>query len=271
MASRFLVAGIGIPLLLFLFLFCPTICIAIVLGLLMAIAAYELLGATGYVKRKLMLAVSSVLAFSVPLWFYFGCSIPAAIGGALLFMIVLFAVAFASGETVSLGQIGACVLGAAVIPAMFSSMLLLCDMLEHNLYLLLPFVSAFTSDAFALFAGKAFGTHKLAPVLSPNKTVEGSIGGLAGSAVCCVLFVFGAGMVTGLKPDYFLAVIYGLLASVVSQFGDLAFSYIKRLSSIKDYGHLFLAHGGVLDRFDSVIFCAPFTVAFLQILPLFQL
>ena len=271
MASRFLVAGVGIPLLLILFLFCPTICIAIVLGLLLAIAGYELLGATGYVKQRVMITASCVLAFLVPFWFYFGASLPAAMGGALVFVMVLFAVAFTSKEAVSLGQMGACVMAGAVVPAMLSSLLMLSDMLPHNIYTMLPFFAAFGSDAFALFGGKFFGKHKLAPVLSPNKTVEGSVSGVLGAAGVCVVYAIVVQLAVGLQVSYAAMIVYGLIASAVSQFGDLAFSYIKRKASIKDYGHLFLSHGGVLDRFDSVIFCAPFTVAFIQLLPLFHL
>lgn len=271
MASRFLVAGIGIPLLLVLFLVCPTICIAIVLGLLMAIASYELLAATGYVKQRVMVAASCVLAFLVPFWFYFGASLPAAMGGGLLFVMVLFAVAFKGKEPVSLGEISACVFAGGVIPAMLSSLLMLSDALPHNIYTMLPFVAAFGSDAFALFGGKFFGKHKLAPVLSPNKTVEGALGGLVGTVVICAAYGLVVQLAAGLEANYIGLMIYGLIASAVSQFGDLAFSYIKRRSGIKDYGHLFLSHGGVLDRFDSVIFCAPFTVAFIQLLPLFHL
>lgn len=271
MTSRLLVAGVGIPLLLVLFLFCPVICVAIVVGFLVAIAAYELLYTTGCATNKSLIIVSALMAFAVPFWFYFGCNMAAAMVGILIYMIALFAIAFKSKDEISLGQLGACMMASVIVPVMFSSLLMLCDMLPHNIYTMLPFFASFGSDSFALFGGKLFGKHKLAPVLSPNKTVEGSVGGLFGGVFICCLYAFIAQLAAGVQPDYIALVIFGLAASAVSQFGDLAFSYIKRRSSIKDYGHLFLSHGGVLDRFDSVIFCAPFTIAFVQFLPLFRL
>lgn len=270
MASRLLVAAIGIPLLLALLMLCPTICLALVIGLLSAIAAYELLGATHYLERKSLLAASMLLAFLTPFWFYYDCNIIVGAFGMLIFLIFLFSIAFASGEAVRLGHIGAAVLGGMVIPAMLSTMLLLADMEHHRYFILLPFISAFCSDGAALFVGMMFGKRKLAPVLSPHKTVEGSIGGLLGSVLACMLFGIVVRVSTGVMPHLGVFVLYGLLGSVVSQFGDLVFSYIKRQFSIKDYGHLFLAHGGVLDRFDSVIFCAPLTVALASVLPFFN-
>ena len=112
-------------------------------------------------------------------------------------------------------------------------------------------------DAFALFAGMRFGKHKLAPHLSPKKTIEGSVGGFLGAALCCVLYGLVIGKVLGHAPVYWVLALYGLLGSLVSQLGDLSFSYIKRQYGIKDYGHLFREHGGVLDRFDSVLFITP--------------
>ena len=271
MATRLLVAGIGIPLMLILFLFCPTICVAIVLGVLTTIGAYELLKATGCVNHRVMIAAAMLTAFAVPFWYYAGCSMPAALGGLLLLMIALMDTAFKSQGKVSLHEISTSVMAGAVIPLMLCSLLLLCDLMPHNIYTMLPFFAAFGSDSAALFAGKFLGKHKLAPVLSPNKTVEGAIGGIFGAAALCSLYALIVQLATGIQPNYLAMVVFGLLGSVVSQFGDLAFSYIKRLYSIKDYGHLFLAHGGVLDRFDSVIFCAPFAVAFIQTIPLFQL
>ncbi|MCD7734924.1 MAG: phosphatidate cytidylyltransferase [Clostridiales bacterium] len=270
MASRILVACVGVPLIFVILLACPVICLAVALSILAAIGAYELLGATGYIKYRSMLYTSMVVAFLVPLWFYFDCNSAAAMAGLLIFLIILFSVAFKTHETVTLGHIGACLMGAVALPAMLSALLLLTDLEHYRYYVLLPFVSAFCSDGAALFVGMFFGKRKLAPVLSPKKTVEGSIGGIIGSVLACMIDGIVVRVATGVMPNLWVFVLYGLLGSVVSQFGDLAFSYIKRQFAIKDYGKLFLAHGGVLDRFDSVIFCAPLTAVMVQILPFFQ-
>jgi phosphatidate cytidylyltransferase len=269
MASRILVAVVGIPVLLALLLFCPTIAIAVVAGLLCAIAAYELLGKTGYLRYRVMLIATMVIAFGVPFWVYFDCNVVAAVGGVLVFSIAQFGAAFASHEDVTIGELGACYLGGIMIPCMFSSLVLLADMDSHRYLVLLPFFAAFGSDSMALFVGMNLGKHKLAPVLSPHKTVEGAFGGLAGGVLFCAVYALALRTLTGSAPSLPVFMAYGLLGSGVSQFGDLAFSYMKRQFKIKDYGHLFLAHGGVLDRFDSVIFCAPLTVVMVSLFPFF--
>ena len=137
-------------------------------------------------------------------------------------------------------------------------------------FILLILCFAWGGDTAAYFAGRAFGKHKLAPHLSPKKTIEGSVGGFLGAALCCVLYGLVIGKVLGHAPVYWVLALYGLLGSLVSQLGDLSFSYIKRQYGIKDYGHLFREHGGVLDRFDSVTFCAPLTYLLLMIVPFFE-
>ncbi len=130
--------------------------------------------------------------------------------------------------------------------------------MPYGKYLLcLIFFSAWISDSCAYFAGRAFGRHKLAPVLSPKKTVEGSIGGIAGSSVSCLI---AAVVLRALHPtEQYLAVfaLIGAVGSVISQIGDLAASAIKRTRGIKDYGSIIPGHGGMMDRFDSGIFTAP--------------
>ena len=123
--------------------------------------------------------------------------------------------------------------------------------------LVLAFFSASINDVFALIAGLSFGKHKLAPELSPKKTIEGSIGGMAGNVVCGLIFAFVMDRWFGGSIGYGAMALLALLCSIVAQVGDLSFSLIKREFGIKDYGRLFLEHGGVLDRFDSVLFVTP--------------
>ncbi len=111
---------------------------------------------------------------------------------------------------------------------------------------------AFGTDVMAYFAGVALGKHKLCPSISPKKTIEGSIGGILGSVIICG--TFGAVF----AKEYLVhCLILGLLCGVFSQFGDLTASIFKRKMGIKDYGNLIPGHGGILDRFDSVLFTAP--------------
>ncbi|MGM9535358.1 MAG: phosphatidate cytidylyltransferase [Intestinibacter sp.] len=116
----------------------------------------------------------------------------------------------------------------------------------------LVFIIAFMTDTFAYFSGYLFGKHKLIPNVSPKKTIEGSIGGIFGSTICCLIF----GYIFNLNIVWML--VLGSIGSIIAQIGDLFASSIKRYVGIKDYGNLIPGHGGVLDRFDSVILVAPF-------------
>ena len=170
-------------------------------------------------------------------------------------------------ERISLEKLGGAFFLSIVIPFFLSSFLRIRQM-EHWQYLiLLPLEAAFLSDAFALFAGMAFGKHKLAPELSPKKTVEGAVGGLLGSILCCLIYGAVMQFGFGLGVSYLRFALYGALGSLVSQLGDLSFSYIKRQYGLKDFGNIFPGHGGVLDRFDSVIFCAPLIEILIHWLP----
>lgn len=123
---------------------------------------------------------------------------------------------------------------------------------EYSLFVWLIVLTAFGTDIMAYFTGVFLGKHKLCPKISPKKTIEGSIGGILGSMILCGLFswfVMPRLLVHGL--------IIGLLGGIISQFGDLTASIFKRKMGIKDYGNLIPGHGGILDRFDSVLFTAP--------------
>lgn len=121
----------------------------------------------------------------------------------------------------------------------------------------LVFVCSWGCDTCAYCVGKLFGRHKMTPVLSPKKSVEGGIGGVAGAALIGFLYALAINYWGGAGVDVFRFVIIGLAGGVVSQVGDLAASAIKRNYEIKDYGTLIPGHGGIMDRFDSVIITAP--------------
>lgn len=128
----------------------------------------------------------------------------------------------------------------------------------------LIFIAAWGSDVCAYCAGMLFGKHKAFPVLSPKKTWEGCIGGVLGAAIIAVLYCLA---MNGWFAQSFSAVQFALVCgcgAVISQIGDLAASAMKRNNEIKDYGKLIPGHGGVLDRFDSVIFVAPIVFYLLQ-------
>lgn len=121
----------------------------------------------------------------------------------------------------------------------------------------LVFVCSWGCDTCAYCVGKLIGKHKMAPVLSPKKSVEGGIGGILGAALIGALYALAINHWGNAGVDVLTYVIIGAAGGAISQIGDLAASAIKRYHNIKDYGKLIPGHGGILDRFDSVIFTAP--------------
>ncbi|MCR5006688.1 MAG: phosphatidate cytidylyltransferase [Clostridiales bacterium] len=122
-------------------------------------------------------------------------------------------------------------------------------------YVWFIFWAAWGSDTFAYLCGRAFGKHKLVPKLSPNKTIEGAVGGVIGATVLCVVYGMLVRGQLGMDTAQILmlAIPVGLCGAVLGQTGDLFSSAIKRFMDIKDFGHLIPGHGGILDRFDSIL------------------
>lgn len=138
--------------------------------------------------------------------------------------------------------------GGLYIPFFFSHIYLL----NGSIYIWIVFIAAFATDTFAYFSGVLLGKHKLCPTISPKKTIEGSIGGIIGCLIAIIIFCL------YFKIDNILRIsILSIVLSIMSQVGDLTASKIKRTANIKDYGDLMPGHGGVLDRFDSILFTAP--------------
>lgn len=132
---------------------------------------------------------------------------------------------------------------------------------EHGTgFMMLIFVCSWMTDTGAYFVGSFMGKHKLIPEVSPKKTVEGAIGGVIVCMLSCFVYSLIISNIVGwplLNTGTIAFVIMGMIASVASQFGDLAASAIKRDLQIKDFGNIFPGHGGFMDRFDSVMFVAP--------------
>ncbi|HOO27895.1 MAG TPA: phosphatidate cytidylyltransferase [Lachnospiraceae bacterium] len=148
--------------------------------------------------------------------------------------------------------------GFIYVPVMLSFIYFTRRLLYGEYTVWLIFIGSWICDTCAYCTGMLFGKHKLAPVLSPKKSVEGSVGGVIGAAAVAALFVYF--LVVRMTPSPEIIgtfIIIAAVGAVVSQVGDLAASAIKRNHNIKDYGNLIPGHGGILDRFDSVIFTAP--------------
>lgn len=268
MKQRILVAVVGIPLLLAVLCWAPDWATALLLAALSVIAAHELLTAVcGAEKAKRWTALPAVTGALVIAAVYFsGEHYADSLAGTVLRWLIAAAVlALLLASVLTYGRPGAlvlqdvCVMAVAglVIPWAFSCMLQL-RMLPHGAgMVLMPLVAAFCSDSAALFTGMACGRHKMAPLVSPHKTVEGALGGIAGGVVGMVIFRIVFYFCTLVPLHIGWCVVIGLAGALMGELGDLSFSVIKRQVGIKDYGRLLPGHGGVLDRFDSVLFAAP--------------
>ncbi len=131
---------------------------------------------------------------------------------------------------------------------------------------LVPLIVAFSSDAGAYFVGMKWGRRKLAPEISPHKTLEGSLGGIVSSTALSAVYGLIL-MACGYGVNLLTLAGFGLFGSLVSQLGDLTFSAFKRQYGIKDYSNLLPGHGGVLDRFDSMYYLAPLAELWMFWLP----
>ena len=176
---------------------------------------------------------------------------------SILFLVLLMAVYVFSFPSYRAEQVMTVFFGffyvAVMLPYIYQTRMLE----DGGVLVCLIFLSSWGCDTCAYCVGMLFGKHKMAPKLSPKKSVEGGIGGIAGAALLGALLALGVNAWAGMSvsPLYY-AVICGV-GGAISQVGDLAASAVKRNHDIKDYGKLIPGHGGILDRFDSVIFTAP--------------
>ena len=192
------------------------------------------------------------------------------------FLVVLFfnVCQIKNVKTIDFGRLSGFVYFSGVIIFCFYSLVHLKRVLPFAAYrydaiyfILLILCFAWGGDTAAYFAGRAFGKHKLAPVVSPHKTVEGAIGGVCGSIAAGMVLTLVYALLSAryhvitfhVQPyHYLILAVMGGIASVLGILGDLFASAVKRQMGIKDYGTIFPGHGGILDRFDSVMFVAPF-------------
>ena len=268
MKTRTLAAAALLPVLLVVVLLAPEWLTAIFVGIMAAIASHELLRGTKLVDHPRLVAYSMVMAALVPIWSYFGCNHTAALLSVVVFFILLFAEMMAQYPKLPISQICLCIAAGVLIPYMLSALVRILVMNNGRYYILMPFAAAFLSDTGAYFVGVFFGKHKLAPVISPKKTVEGLFGGLAAAILGMVVYGVVLQFAFDFEVNYLFALIYGLLGSACGVFGDLSFSVVKRQTGIKDYGNLIPGHGGILDRFDSVTVVAPLIEVLLSLIPM---
>ena len=278
MIKRLITGAVLIILLIPVFIYSDTIILPIVFSAITAVTLYEVaVCCKAADKKHLPLAIPVyIIGAALPLIEYLTRTEAAAssavmyphlpeilLTAAFLMIFVIYAggvfgyVKFSMSPAAQLLTMLIYAGGSAVAAVAISS--------SDNGKLLLPliFIGSWGTDTFAYLSGRLFGRHKLIPSVSPHKTIEGSVGG---SLCCAALFaLYGAiiSSVTELTANYTALILTGLFISVISQIGDLNASYIKRVHKIKDFGNIFPGHGGMFDRFDSLIAVVPFIFVFI--------
>lgn len=267
MKKRIITAVILIPALLLILFVAPKWATAVLFGLISSLAAFELLYSTGLVRHIRLVAYSVLAAFIVPLWCHFGMNPVWGRAGLLLFFLLLFMEMMLSDLRLKFNKVSVCIAAGILLPYLLSSVVRIMTWSTGRYLILIPFVVAFLSDTGAYFIGCRFGKHKLAPEISPNKSVEGVLGGMAFAVLGMLLYALIMAVAFKCKVNYGYALVYGVVGTVAGVFGDLCFSVIKRQTGIKDYGNLIPGHGGALDRFDSMHVVAPLIELLLMVLP----
>lgn len=272
MITRIITGALLVVALAALCIFSGTLAFPIVMGVLALMGIHEMLGCLRL--RKNFVISLSLYAMAV-IMTILSCTTenPAFLiveycSVLFIVLLLLFASAVFSGGSLGVDKVCISFTTSVYILTGFLSLTLLRyltieangEMVEIGKYLfLLAFLCPWVTDTFAYFTGMFFGRHKLIPEVSPKKTIEGSVGG----TLFCIGFtsLYGylanAHFANGLLPPVYVFAILGLFIAIVSQIGDLIFSLIKRKYGIKDYGFIFPGHGGVLDRFDSIIAVSP--------------
>ena len=274
MLKRILVAVVGVPLLLCVILFLPTVFWALVVTFISGVAVHELLNVAGEGKITVPMRVVTLLsAVLIPLGVWFGWAIPVA--GVCVFLVLAVSFwcairAYNDGD-VSIGvyHVMLTLFGGSIIPLGLSALVQLRGM-EHGRYLvLLAIFLNFATDTVAYFGGVFLGKHRGIIRVSPKKSLEGYISGFLGGMLFAVLYGLVIGVIEDCSVNPLSLALCGLLGALFTELGDLVFSFIKRQYDIKDYGHLLPGHGGMLDRFDSMILCAPVVLFIVTYLPVF--
>lgn len=266
MKTRILVAVVGLPLLLAIVLVLPDWATAVLVAAMTVIAAYELLIGAGFCKHVRIFVYAACMAVVV-CFLSWRLDRVSAMTAALLFFAALFGEMLAAHARLSFQSVCAAVFAGLVIPFLLGALIRLRVMEHGKFFILAAFVLTMVPDSGAYFAGRAFGKHKLCPVISPHKTVEGAIGGVLSTVIFMLLFALVLQKYFDFKINYVYTVLYGVLGAGASMLGDLTFSVIKRQAGIKDYGKLLPGHGGVLDRFDSTTVVAPLVEVLLLSIP----
>jgi len=249
----------------------------IAIALISVLAVFEIISALGLSKNFVLLVPSLIFSAVIPL---LQLVTPQQIqadtlqqAAYFLYTVVIFGALILYHKVITFREVGVIYSMSLLIPSALETIVSIRTLGGSLVIFVLTIAifSAWIADTGAFFAGRRWGKHKLCPNISPKKTVEGVFGGFALNIIAMVVFgyIFHAIYYAySVEISYVTLVIIGFFGTIMSILGDLSFSLIKRSCHIKDFGEIIPGHGGILDRFDSVIFEAPFVYLLVQFLPI---
>ena len=270
MLKRIISAAIGIVFILAVIFFSASvpIIVDIFVALVCAVAVGEFANATNTLKLVQISVPSIVFAFLYPMLLNYDMeTIIWYIYTAIMLSMIIF-----NYKKITFIEFAYTYSMSNIITFSLSTVIMMKDMnVTHSaFYFILALALPWLADAGAYFTGTFFGKHKLCPEISPKKTIEGAIGGTVFGVLCTCLtgFIFSEWIYgNGVSINYINLILLAFFGSLLSILGDLSFSLVKRTFKIKDYGSIIPGHGGVLDRFDSVIFVSPFLWIMIKYMP----
>lgn len=274
MKKRIITAVVAFFVLLPVLIFSDTVVFPLGLAVCAVLAVWEMFACVG-LKNAWIFTVPMYLvgaAFPFLIRYLPDLVMPIALAAAVVWVLYAFTVLIFSHGKYPLEAVFVASLSLFYIFVGFNAILFIHDREPGGRYLYyICFIGAWITDIFAYFCGRAFGKHKLIPDVSPKKTIEGSVGGTLFCVIALVVFgIVVEAFVPEITANIAVFAVGGFLIAIVSQIGDLSMSLIKRRYGIKDYGFIFPGHGGVLDRFDSVISVSALLLVFSLFLNFFE-
>lgn len=260
MKQRIVTGAVIAVLLVGVFLLSEYVVYPITLALLAFGGVFEMLRVLGQHTRWILSIPAYLIALALPVAsFYlmkdYDDTVAVLVLALALFLYLLYTflvAVFAKGK-ILYADLSEVFVSVTYVVTCFTALTILRYLPMGFYYFGLVFIAAWISDVFAYFTGVLFGKHKLIPEISPKKTVEGSLGGIVFAAAFMVLYGLILSLVADVTPNYLVLSLGGVFLAVVGQIGDLLASLVKREHGVKDYGRLMPGHGGIMDRFDSVL------------------
>lgn len=278
MKARIITGVVGSALALVVLILLPPIFFNIALSLICALAMYEMLIVTRFVGHRGLVAAAMVFSAAAPFLLSLDRGRPA-VAAVLVYCIVLVMIQILYHDSLRVERTGFVFFVSILVPVSISCLAYLRPMSGRGddrdglFYVFLAIVMAWLCDIGAYFVGTFLGKHKLCPKISPKKTVEGLVGGFLVSVGCSVLAgflyqLYLTQMNVAAHVSLWQVALLAVICAPLSVLGDLLASIIKRQCQVKDFGHIMPGHGGIMDRFDSLMFVAPFTLLAVQYFPL---